>query len=761
MTNDRTGFPASGSVPGATRGPGAAPPTRASNAIAWDTDEHGILHVVFDRPGERANLLSSDVLRALEHAIEEAAGRSSELRGVLLRSGKPGMFIAGADVEEIASIDDTYKAAEAARFGQAVFHKIANLSIPTAAAIHGPCMGGGTEMALACTFRLAADDRAVSIGLPETQIGIIPGFGGTQRLPRLVGLERALDLILTGRRLDAKRARKVGLVDVVAPAEYLEREAVALLLRASDKGVAATVAAIRKPLPARSKVLSWDPLRRFVMAQARKKTAAKVSPENYPAPFRALEAIDAAYRMDLTPGLDYEARIIGELIPTPTAKSLIWLFKNNTAVKKGDGGIPAVPRKVSRAAVLGAGIMGGGISRLLADREIPVRLRDIRYGALMDALTTAGDVWQRKVRRRRMTPRERASKMAFIAPTLDLTGMARVDVVIEAVVEDLEIKKKVLAEIEPVLPERAVFASNTSSIPIGRIAEGAVRPERVVGMHFFNPVHRMPLVEIIAGPRSSPEAVATVRSLAIRTGKTPIVVQDRPGFLVNRILMFYMAEALQLLEAGVRIDAVDEAMRGFGMPMGPFELLDQVGIDTARHVSGVLHAAFGERVDGPSRVLDAMVEAGRLGVKAATPPAGEGGTVSSAGDGRGASAGFYRYRDGKKTAVASDTYRICGVGTSSSLPAETVQERLVLAMVNEAALCLEEGVVRTSREVDLAMVLGTGFPPFRGGLLHHADRVGVPVVADRLNRLAEAHGERYRPADLLRRMVREERRFHA
>jgi len=314
------------------------------------------------------------------------------------------------------------------------------------------------------------------------------------------------------------------------------------------------------------------------------------------------------------------------------------------------------------------------------------------------------------------------------------------------VVEDLDVKRSVLAEAESVLARRgprgarAVFASNTSSIPIGRIAEGATHPERVVGLHFFNPVDRMPLVEVIAGPRSSPEAVATVRQLAIRVGKVPVVVRDTPGFLVNRILMLYLAEAARLLKEGIRIEAVDGALRRFGMPMGPFALLDQVGLDTAGHVAAVLQDAFGDRVEGFGVLLRAMVSSDRMGQK----------------NGRG----FYRYRGAQRTVPDREIYRLAGVETTRDLPPETIQERLVLAMINEAARCLDEDVVREPRDVDLAMVLGTGFPPFRGGLLRYADELGIPVVADRLNRLADAHGDRFRAAGLLRTMVRAERRFY-
>ncbi len=700
--------------------------------IRHTMDDRGIVHVVFDRPGEKVNLLSGPIFERLERLLEEIAGRD-DVRGVLFRSAKPRMFVAGMDVEEIASMSDAYKASEGARFGQAVFQKIADLPVPTAAMIGGTCLGGGTELALACTWRTASDDPAVQIGLPETQIGIIPGFGGCQRLPRLVGLMAAIDLILAGKRLDGKRAFKMGLVDLVAPPAYLERETLKLLGKDVKRRPA------KRPLVWRT-AESVGPLRRWLIGQARKKTAEKVSPEAYPAPFRALEAIEAAFSLPMPQGLDLEARIVGELIPTRTAKNLIWLFKSQGALKKDAGGVTAPPRKIRRLGVLGAGIMGGGIAQLAADREIPVRLKDIRYDAVLTAFRTASKVWGERVKRRRMTPREAARKLAFVAPTLDDTGFSKVDLVIEAVVEDLGVKQKVLAGLEGVLSERAVFASNTSTLPITDIASRALHPERVVGMHFFNPVHRMPLVEVIAGQRTSPEAVATVHALALEMGKTPVVVRDAPGFLVNRILMLYLNEAMRLLTEGVPIEAADRAMAAFGMPLGPFALMDQVGLDTGKHAAGVLEAAFGKRIGGSGGLLQAMVSGGRLGAK----------------NGKG----FYKYAGGKATVPDPEIVVLAGSPPKRDLPVETLQERMVLAMVNEAAVCLEDGIVREPRDVDVAMVMGTGFPPFRGGLLRYADAVGIPVLVDRLSRLADGQGERFRPAGLLKEMVRTEARFY-
>jgi len=704
-------------------------------------DADGILRIVFDRPDESVNLLDERLLRELDFLMEEVR-RRDEIRAVLFQSAKAGVFVAGMDVDQIAAVTDAYRGAEGARYGQAVFQKVADLDRPTACAINGICLGGGTELALACSIRVAASDAAVRIGLPEVQIGIIPGFGGTQRLPRVVSLPTALDLILSGRRVDAKRARKIGLVDAVVPAEYLERESVRLLRVAIESGVSRAVARLRRRRTVTERLMAGvPPLRRYVLDQAHKKTEQRIKPRDYPAPFRALEAIEAALTKPLQEGLDLEARIVGELVPTQTSKNLIWLFKSQRALKRADPRIQAAPRKVRRVAVMGAGIMGGGIAQAVAEQGMTVRLKDIRPEPILDALRTARKIWDRRKKRGGLSENAIARKMAFIAPTVDDTGLVHADLVLEAVVENLDVKRQVLAEAERKMDSRAVFASNTSSLPISQIASRAIHPERVVGLHFFNPVHRMPLVEVIAGRNSSPEAVSTVRSFALQLGKIPVIVRDEPGFLVNRILTFYLNEALRLLVDGVRVEVVDAAMTQFGMPMGPFALLDQVGLDTAKHVAEVLQAAFASRIGlADESPLDVMVAAGKLGEKNAK--------------------GFYRYRDGKRTTVDPDVYKLLEVPAASELPPETIQERLVLAMVNEAAICLDDSVVREPRDLDLAMVMGTGFPPFRGGLLRHADWIGLPIVADRLSRLADARGEHFRPADLISQMVRDQRRFY-
>jgi 3-hydroxyacyl-CoA dehydrogenase/enoyl-CoA hydratase/3-hydroxybutyryl-CoA epimerase len=587
---------------------------------------------------------------------------------------------------------------------------------------------------------VVSDHPAVRIGFPEVRLGIIPGFGGTQRLPRLVGLLAAADLILESRRLDVRAARRAGLVDRVVPGAYLVRETASLLRKAmGDRPAAVAAVRRRRPLLERS-VERIEPLRRMALSRVRRKLSERIDASRYPAPFRALEALGAAFSLPRAQGLDLEARLIGELVPGATSRNLIRLLHGRNALRREAPGVRVLPRAVRKLGIVGAGAMGGGIARVAAVREIPVRLADVDGEALLGALRSAHAYLDKRVLSGRLTPRERSWFMGYISTTTDLSGMRQVDLAIETVEERLADKRRVVEELERRLGDRAVVATNTSSLTVAAIAAAARRPERVVGLHFFNPVDRMPLVEITAGPRSSPEALATVRNLAMRLGKAPVTVADRPGFLLSRILMFYLAEAIRLLSEGVRIEVLDGAMKAFGFPSGPFALLDRLGLEMVRLMAENLDVEFQGRFERTVRALSTLVSAGRRGRR-------DGG-------------GFYLYRDGRPTIPDRETYNLLEVGELREIPPETLQERLVLAMINEAARCLEEEVVREAMEVDLAMVLGSGFPAFRGGLLRHADTLGIPVVVDRLDRLADALGERYRPAELLNGMVRARRGFH-
>jgi 3-hydroxyacyl-CoA dehydrogenase / enoyl-CoA hydratase / 3-hydroxybutyryl-CoA epimerase len=722
--------------------------------VTLETRKDGLGVLIFDRPQEKVNILNGSIVAVLEVLLNQAA-RDERIRGLLVASAKPGSFIAGADVREIEMLRTAEDAEAASRRGQRLFGLLERLPFPVVAAINGTCLGGGTELALACHFRVAADDPRVEIGLPEVRLGIIPGWGGTQRLPRLVGLGRSLDLILAGRSIDARRALKIGLVDEVAPPEYL--------LEAAERIVLEATAGRRRPRSRLSDgvLARVNPLRRLGVAVAagfaRRALRRRIAESQYPAPYRAIDAVVHGALHGLEEGLRGEAELLGPLASSRACKSLVGIFFMQQASRKdpgvADGSVR--PRPVAASAVLGAGVMGGGIAQALSRAGVPVRLKDIEPRALAKGVRTAYDLGQAELRKRRIGRREFERRMALILPTLDDTGMRRADVVIEAVVESLEVKQKVLRNLESVMPDHFIFATNTSSLPIGEIAAQARSPENVVGMHFFNPVHKMPLVEVIRGERTSDETVATVVALAKRMGKTPVVVGDAPGFLVNRILMTYLGEALLMVEEGARLEDVDRVMTDFGMPMGPLALLDQVGIDVAAHVAGILAAAFPDRAPRTS-ALRVIKDKGWLGRKSGQGfyvyrgrDEAEGPDTDEKGGGRGAA-----------REVNASIYRLISEHERREVEPGPTESRLVLPMINEAARCLEAGIVGTPAQVDLAMVLGTGFPPFRGGLLRHADSLGLPAVVQGLEALAAAHGRRFVAARLLLEMASAGRRFH-
>jgi 3-hydroxyacyl-CoA dehydrogenase/enoyl-CoA hydratase/3-hydroxybutyryl-CoA epimerase len=691
----------------------------------------GVLAI--DAPGQKVNVLSGEVLAELGAQLERIPHLG--LSGLVITSGKPRTFVAGADVREIQAIHDPEEGALAAARGQLIFQRLALLAIPTLAAIDGLCLGGGTELALACRYRVASDFERTFLGLPEVRLGILPGFGGSTRLPRLIGVPAALDLILTGKTVDGSRAFKLGLVDDVLPREDFAQRAVRWLAVRLDAAAFERVRTERRRRRAGPPAwaLEGNPIgRAFVFSQARK-SVLRETHGHYPAPLKVLEILPHTSRGPIPEALALEARAVGELLVTPEHKNLLSIFFLTEGAKKD----PPTPQAVDVQAVgvLGAGVMGGGIAYALSDTGIPVRLKDVAPEPVGKGLKAAYDLYQRRVRRRRLKPGDRDRKLRLISGGTDWAGFARLDAVIEAIVEKMDVKQAVLAEVEARLPAHAVLLTNTSSLDVDQMASKMAHPERLAGLHFFNPVDRMPLVEIIVGARTSPAAADTALALARRLGKTPVVVRNAPGFLVNRILMPYLNEGLHLFRQGVHIETLDQSMVDFGMPMGPLRLLDEIGLDVADKVSHILGAAFGDRVD-PAGVLEAMVQGGRTGKKGGL--------------------GFYRYRGGEGTPDPA-VYPLADRPSRDTITAgpNAWRERMTLAMINEAARCLEESVVESPAQVDLAMIMGTGFPPFRGGLLRHADVLGLGVVVDRLRALTAVHGARFEPCPLLVKMAQD------
>jgi 3-hydroxyacyl-CoA dehydrogenase/enoyl-CoA hydratase/3-hydroxybutyryl-CoA epimerase len=691
-------------------------------------EDGGLASLTFDLPGEKINKFSADVLAELDQVVGRLE-KESGVRGLLIASGKPDMFIAGVDLKEFPGISPSEAGPGAARV-EALFERVARLPYPVVAAINGVCLGGGVELALACDYRVMSDAKKAQIGLPEVRLGVFPAWGGCTRLPRLVGLQSALDLILTGKSLDARRARKIGLVDEAVPAAIFEDWA--RQFARGKAGGGKPPRSVRKPRGLVERVLEATPLgRRLIFSKARKGVLSQTG-GHYPAPLEALDVIAEGFGKPAADGFAAEARHIGNVFGGDVQRNLLAIFFMTEAVKKETGvrGSSVKARPVARVGVLGAGVMGGGIAQLAADKGLSARMKDIDAKALGHGYAAAAAVWEEQVRKRRLAPREMASKMALLSGSLDYSGFARCDVTIEAVVEKLAVKRAVLAEWEAAVPKTAIFASNTSTLPITEIAAGAQAPARVIGMHFFNPVHRMPLVEVIRGRETSDETVATVFAFARTLGKTPVVVRDAPGFLVNRILTPYLAEAVTLLEEGSRIEDVDGALTGFGMPVGPLALLDDVGLDVAAKASEVMRAAFPERM--------------KLGAQNALPAAGR--------LGRKNGKGFYEYEGTKRRGPSQSVYALLKVAGApkTPLPADVLQARCILPMVNEAAFCLQDRIVTDPGKLDLAMIFGIGFPPFRGGLLKYADSVGLDRIFARLDDLAERLGARFAPCDLIR-----------
>jgi len=709
-----------------------------ASAFRLDVSD-GLAVVTFDLPGEKVNKFSTPVMEELSSLIDRLSA-SEGIRALLFRSGKADVFIAGADVREIENLRSPEEGKTASAVGQRIFERFARLPFPTVAAIRGVCLGGGTELALACDWRLCSDSPKTKIGLPEVNLGILPGWGGTQRLPRLIGLASALDLILTGKQIDGRRAARVGFADAVVPDAIFD---------AWSETYARGRFGARKPrgrrarLPLAGRLLESNPAGRAVIYRKARAAVLSRTHGNYPAPLEALEAVREGFGRKIEAGLAAENGRLGRLIGTPVQRRLLRIFFWTEDVKKETGAInPTVrPRPVQRIGVLGAGVMGGGIAQLAADRGFPARMKDVAAEPLAHGFRAAAAVWKEKLDRRRMTAAEFRRKMALLSGGLDYAGFARAEVTIEAVVEKLEIERAVLREWEDAVGDDAIFASNTSTLPISSIAAAARQPRRVAGMHFFNPVHRMPLVEVIRAEKSSDETIATVFDLAKKMGKTPVVVRDAPGFLVNRILAPYLSEAVRLLEEGCRIEDVDGALAAFGMPVGPLALLDDVGIDVAAKGGQTMAAAFPERLPLSAR-FDAFTAERRLGRKTGK--------------------GFYRYRGTRREKPDPAAYALAGTrpAAKSSLPPDVIEARLLMPMINEAAFCLEDRIVDSAAKLDLAMIFGTGFPPFRGGLLQYADDLGADRIVNRLEDLAERLGPRFSPAPLLVEMARDGRSFH-
>lgn len=706
-------------------------------AFRTQLDSSGVAFIIFDLPGESVNKIGRATGEEFSDVLERLLADSA-VKAMVLISGKPDTFIAGADIEQVAQVKTAQEAEALSRWGQALADRIERSPKPIVAAIHGVCVGGGCELALAAHWRVATDHPKTQIGLPEVQLGLIPGIGGCNRLPRLLGVRAALDIILAGKSERAAKAKKIGLVDELVHPAILDQVAIAAAQRLMAQG---------KPRRDNGTgtmgfLLDRNPLgRQLVYRQARQTVLAKTG-GNYPAPLAALEVVRTGLERGMAEGLALEARRFGELAVTDVSRKLVQIFFATNALKKDDGaGVPVgdLP-PVKRLGIVGSGFMGAGIAgTAVLNAGVEVRLRDAGLDRVGKGLKAATSILDERLKRRRLTRPEHQRLTALLSGTAGYEGFDRADVVIEAVFEDVGVKRGVIADLENTLPDTAVVASNTSTIPISELAVGARHPHRLLGMHFFSPVEKMPLLEVIPHDGTAPEAIAMATRFGRAMGKTVIVVGDKPGFWVNRILSPYINEAGLLLEEGVPIEVIDRAMTHFGFPVGPITLLDEVGFDVAQKAGAVMYQAFGERF-APSSVLAKVTASGRLGRK----------------NGRG----FYQYVDGKKTDVDEKVYDVIGVRPLAQVDAREVERRLVYAMLNEAARAVADDVVRTARDGDIGAIFGIGFPPFRGGPLRMLDDIGATQAVAILRDLQRDYGPRFAPAPLLEEMAGSGEKFY-
>lgn len=724
--------------------PAASEAAATAGTFRLVREADGIGRIIVDRPGEKVNVLSRGVFEELATLLDTIE-RDSSLRAVVFVSAKPD-FVAGADLTEIVRATDAAQATGIARWAQGIFGRLDGLRVPAVAAIHGACLGGGMEMALACRYRIATDHERTQLGQPEVKLGILPAAGGTQRLPRLVGLTRALDLVLSGRTLTAREALRAGLVDEVVEESILVRAALEsadglargrIPPRPPGGGRRPGLAGLLSLEGLRHMALEANPLGRRLMFSRALARVEEQAGEHYPAPSRALEALRIGIEEGPPEGYAAEARAFGDLVTSRTAKSLISIFFGTTEAKKAsaDLGCPDRPRPVELLGVLGAGLMGSGIAEVATARGIEVRMKDVSLQDLGRGMAAIHRAAQGRVERRRMNPRQMRGMLDRVSVTTAYSGFRAAEVIVEAVPEVLDLKRQVLSEVEAHVRPDAIFASNTSALPIARIAEATSRPGQVIGMHFFSPVARMPLVEIIATDRTERWVVETIRTLALRMGKTPIVVRDAPGFYTTRVLGIFLLEAVRMLEEGGDIAGIDAAVKALGFPVGPFRLADEVGLDVAGHVARTLSEAFPERVVLPA-IMDRLAAQGRKGKRTGK--------------------GFYLY-EGRDRRPDPQIDARSGV-SPGAWPA--IQRRLLLVFVAEAIRCLEEGILARPVDGDLGAVMGVGFPPHLGGPFKHADDIGAGPLVEQLLGLEKRHGPLYAPPQRLAEMARDGRRFY-
>ncbi|MFL7864692.1 fatty acid oxidation complex subunit alpha FadJ [Vibrio cincinnatiensis] len=690
-----------------------------AKAFRLKIDDQHIAWLAIDVPEEKMNTLQAAFAQEMQDVFKQLDEQKKQLKGLIIYSLKPDNFIAGADVRMLDACRSASEAQSLATQGQQMFQQLEAFPFPVVAAIHGPCLGGGLELALACDYRVCSDDDKTRLGLPEVMLGLLPGSGGTQRLPRLIGLLPALDLILTGKQLRANKAKKLGVVDACVPESVLLDVAQRFI---TDKGKKRG----KVTLSVKEKLMANTGFgRKVIFDQARKKTTQKTR-GNYPAADAILEVIETGLDKGFKAGLAKEATRFGELVMTPESKALRSIFFATTEMKK-EYGSDAKPRDIQRVSVLGGGLMGAGISHVsVAKAKLPVRIKDVSNDGILNALSYNYKLFDKQRKRRIISKSQLQSQMMKLSGGTDFTGFQHLDVVIEAVFEDLPLKQQMVVEVEQHAQPDTIFATNTSSLPIKKIAEKAARPENIVGLHYFSPVEKMPLVEVIPHSTTSADTIATVVALAKQQGKTPIVVKDCAGFYVNRILAPYMNEAAKVLLAGEPIEKIDAALLNFGFPVGPITLLDEVGIDVGSKIMPILVNELGPRFQGPE-VFEALLNDNRKGRKTGK--------------------GFYSYKGGKKKQVDKSVYKLLKLTPESKWSDKEIALRCVLPMLNEAVRCLDDGIIHSARDGDIGAIFGIGFPPFLGGPFRYMDQLGLKTLVEMMNQHAQKYGDHFAPCD--------------
>jgi 3-hydroxyacyl-CoA dehydrogenase / enoyl-CoA hydratase / 3-hydroxybutyryl-CoA epimerase len=734
--------------------------------ITLSVNEQGHCFVEIDVSGKAVNLISSRLLTELSQTIDSIRS-DARIKGVIFLSGKLDHFIGGAEIDVHEFLSDLDATLGFVKQGRAIYQRIAELPVPTLAAIHGACLGGGLELALACRYRLASEHQKTRIGLPEVMLGILPAWGGTTRLPRLIGLSAALDMLLSGKQLDARRAERIGLVDrvttsmeiatqaekflsdILSGGDALRQKTLALRMR-SQKNMVARF--LNQTLPGRA----------IVFHQARKNVL-RITRGHYPAPLVIIDVIRKGIGAPIERSFELEQEGIESLVKDESTKNLLHVFslkmhsgkppKNVNVPGTVPAATPIPPfetadrvTRIRKVGVLGAGVMGAGIAQWLLHHEIPVRLRDINEEAVSKGIKYINEAFQKIVSKRKLRPEEKSDRMRLLSTTTGYSGFATCDLIIEAVAERMEIKHRVIRDLQEVAGWHGIFATNTSSLSVTSMAEPSKYPERILGLHFFNPVAQMPLVEVVRGRQTSAATLSAGVAFVKQIGKTPLVVSDSPGFLVNRILMAYGNEAGLLLEEGASVESIDDAMKEFGLPMGPFTMMDVVGLDIAHHTAESIRRALGLDPAEQSRIGDQLFAAGMFGKKT----------------GRG----FYRYEDRKKhrnpeldkTLEAVRKER--GLSPRPTITEKEITDRLIMIMANTAAWCLETKVVEEPGDVDLGLIMGAGFPPFRGGLLKYCDYLGITAVKEMLDRYARTAGPRFSSGPLITKLARKEEGFY-